>query len=185
MAKKKNPVLERQLKARASLWPDVTDNMLWGGDNAKGYSQVPRVMPLMMSIMDDLSGKGFPVGQTYLEMWCRLREEGFLALNKPEEMAFHTGFSGQRAVRTWKDRVKRLADLGFIDVKPGPSGELSFAIFFNPYHVIKREYLKGNVQEAKWQALVMQALDIKALDFDEIDDEGNLKGPEGKSSEES
>ena len=60
-------------------------------------------MPLMMSIMDDLSGKGFPVGQTYLELWARLRDEQFLTLNQPEEMAFHAGFEGQRALRTWKD----------------------------------------------------------------------------------
>jgi len=25
-------------------------------------------MPLLMNIMDDLSGKGFPVGQVYFEM---------------------------------------------------------------------------------------------------------------------
>lgn len=143
MAKKKNAVLERQLQVRSKLWPDVTDAMLWGGENAQGFSMVPRLMPLMMSIMDDLAGKGFPVGQTYLELWCRLREERFLTLNRPEEMAFHAGFSGQRALRTWKDRVRRLADLGFIDVQDGPLGDLSYAIFVNPYHVLKRHFLSG------------------------------------------
>lgn len=177
MAKTENPVLERQLQARKSLWPEVTDEMLWGGENAKGYAQVPRVMPLMMNVMDQLSGKGQPVGQTYLELWCRLREEGFLTLNKPKEMAFHAGFSGQRAVRTWRDRVKRLIDLGFVNAKPGPEGELSYLIFFNPYHVIKRAYLDGKVPEDKWQALMMRALETKALDFDEIGDDGSLVVP--------
>ena len=51
-------------------------------------------MPLMMSVMDDLSGKGYPVIRTYLEMWSRLRDEQFLTLNRPEEMAFHAGFEG-------------------------------------------------------------------------------------------
>jgi hypothetical protein len=37
-------------------------------------------MPLPMNIMDDLSGKGFPVGQVYFEMWCRLFDECFLVL---------------------------------------------------------------------------------------------------------
>jgi len=174
MAKKKNAVLERQLQVRSKLWPDVTDAMLWGGDDAQGFSMVPRVMPLMMSIMDDLSGKGFPVGQTYLELWCRLREERFLTLNRPEEMAFHAGFSGQRALRTWKDRVKRLAELGFIDVKSGPIGDLSYAIFLNPYHVLKRHSLAGDINAAKWQALVIRALEIGAYDLDEIDDSGDL-----------
>jgi hypothetical protein len=89
-------------------------------------------------------------------------------------MAFHAGFSGQRALRTWKDRVKRLADLGFIGLKEGPLGEYSYAIFFNPYHVIKRHFLKGDVQHAKWQALIVRANEVGAFDFDDIDDKGNL-----------
>ena len=131
-------------------------------------------MPLMMSIMDDLSGKGYPVSRTYLELWVRLREERFLTLNRPEEMAFHAGFEGQRALRTWKDRVQRLADLGFIGLKPGPLGDLSYAVFYNPYHVVKRAYLAGKVQERKWQALVVRANEVRSFDLDELDDEGNL-----------
>ncbi|WP_192899999.1 hypothetical protein [Novosphingobium ginsenosidimutans] len=174
MSKKKNPVLERQLQLRATLWPSITEKMMWGGADVQGFAMVPRVMPIMMGIMDDLSGKGFPVGMTYFELWSRLRDEGFLALNRPEEMAFHAGFSGQRAVRTWKDRVKRLQELGFIDVQPGPLGELSYAIFLNPYHVIKRAYLAGSVQQSKWTALVSRSIEIKAFDLDDIDDQGNL-----------
>jgi hypothetical protein len=120
-----------------------------------------------MSIMDDLSGKGVPVGQTYLEMWCRLFDECFLTLNRHEELAFHAGFSGQRAVRTWRDRVRRLRELEFIDVKSGPMGEFSYALFWNPYHVIRRHYEKGCVQEAKWRALVVRANEIGADDIDQ------------------
>ncbi len=166
-------VLQRQLDARAKLWPDLDSHQLWHMDN-EGWAAVPRLMPLMMSIMDDLSGKGFPVSRPYLEMWARLREEGFLTLNRPEEMAFHAGFEGQRALRTWKDRVQRLADLGLIGLKPGPLGDLSYAVFYNPYHVMKRAYLAGSIQEKKWQALVIRANEVGAFDFDDIDDAGNL-----------
>lgn len=155
--------------------------MLWHMDN-EGWVAVPRLMPLMMSIMDDLSGKGYPVGQTYLEMWCRLREEQFLTLNRPEEMAFHAGFEGQRALRTWKDRVQRLANLGFIGLKSGPLGDLSYAVFYNPYHIIKRAFLNGQVQERKWQALIVRANEISAFDIDDIGDDGNLI-PEEKKEE--
>lgn len=177
MSKAKDAILERQLQVRGTLWPEITDQMIWGGKKVHGFAMVPRVLPLMMSIMDDLSGKGFPVGQTYFEMCSRLMEERFLTLNRPEEMAFHSGFAGQRAVRTWKDRVKRLRDLGFIDVKEGPLGELSYAIVLNPYHVIKRHYLDGKVLAAKWQALVVRSLEIKAYDLDEIDAVGALIPP--------
>lgn len=183
MAKgKSRTILERQLDARRKLWPDLDEKMLWTMDS-DGWVAVPRLMPLMMSIMDDLSGKGFPVGKTYLEMWCRLREELFLTLNRPEEMAFHAGFEGQRALRTWKDRVNRLGQLGFIGLKPGPLGDFSYAVFYNPYHVIKRAYMRGQVRENKWQALVIRANEVGAFDLDDIDDNGNLIVEDGAVQE--
>jgi hypothetical protein len=183
MAKSTRTIIQRQLAARKKLWPDISEEMLWNWKDRKGFIPVPRLLPLMMNIMDDLSGKGFPVGQTYFELWSRLYDELFLTLNRPEEMAFHAGFSGQRALRTWRDRIKRLAELGFIDVKPGPLGDLSYAIFLNPYHIIKRAYLNGLVQEAKWQALVIRANEIGAFDLDDLDDDGNLIVPEDEEEE--
>lgn len=173
MAKTRS-ILKRQLEARAKIWPDVTNQMLWDRTERDGFSTIPRALPLIMNIMDGLSEKGFPIGQTYLEMWCRLYDELFLTLNRPEEMAFYAGFTGQRAVRTWKDRVKRLHDLGFIDLKSGPLGDMSYAVFFNPYHIIKRAYLKGLVAEDKYRALVIRANEIGAFDLDDIDDQGVL-----------
>ena len=167
-------ILQRQLDARRKLWPELTDDMLWSMDK-EGWVALPRLMPLILSMMDDLSGKGFPVSRAYLELWSRMRiEESFLALNRPEEMAFHAGFEGQRALRTWKDRVQRLANLGFIGVKPGPLGGLSYAVIYNPYHVVKRAYLAGQVHENKWQALMIRANEVSAFDLDDIDDEGKI-----------
>jgi hypothetical protein len=167
-------ILQRQLDARRKLWPELTDHMLWSMDK-EGWVALPRLMPLILSIMDDLSGKGFPVSRTYLELWSRMRiEESFLTLNRPEEMAFHAGFEGQRALRTWKDRMQRLANLGFIGVKPGPLGHLSYAVIYNPYHITKRAYLAGQVHENKWQALVIRANEVSAFDLDDIGDEGEL-----------
>jgi hypothetical protein len=171
--RRQRDIAKKQIEARSRLWPELETQMLWHMEN-EGWVAVPRLMPLMMGIMDDLSGKGYPVGQTYFELWCRLREEQFLTLNRPEEMAFHAGFEGQRALRTWKDRVQRLANLGFIGLKAGPLGNLSYAVFYNPYHVIKRACLEGKVQERKWQALVIRANEVGAFDIDDIDDDGNL-----------
>lgn len=164
---KTRSILRRQLDTRERLWPGIANDRLWYRRDRDGFASVPRTMPLIMNIMDDLSGKGFPVGQTYLEMWCRLFDECFLTLNRPEELAFHSGFLGQRAVRTWRDRVRRLRDLGFIDLKSGPMGELSYALFWNPYHVIRAHHDEGRVNEAKWSALVVRANEIAATDLDQ------------------
>lgn len=153
-ARRSRTILRRQLDTREKLWPGVANDRLWYRRERDGFASVPRTLPLIMSIADDLSGKGFPVGQTYLELWCRLFDECFLTLNRPEELAFHSGFSGQRAVRTWRDRMRRLHELQFIDLKAGPLGEFSYALVWNPYHAIRRHYNEGRVQEAKWRALV-------------------------------
>ena len=174
MAKKKaRTILERQLDARARLWPELSDKMLWTMDS-DGWVAIPRVLPLMLSIMDGMSEKGFPVSRTYLEIWSRLREEGFLTLNRQEEMAFHAGFEGQRALRTWRDRISRLASMGFIGVKSGAYGDLSYAVVYSPFHVIKRAFIAGKVPLNKYQALLMRANEVGAWDFDDIDDQGNL-----------
>jgi hypothetical protein len=171
---KARSIQKRQLDARKKLWPELSKDELWAMDN-DGWVALPRLMPLMMSIMDDLSGKGFPVSRTYLELWTRVRiEENFIALNRPEEMAFHAGFEGQRALRTWKDRMQRLAKLGFIGVKGGPLGDLSYAVIYNPYYVIKRAYVAKLVHDNKWQALSIRANEVGAFDVDDLDDEGKL-----------
>lgn len=172
-ARKQRTILERQLEARAKLWPELKAEELWTIDS-EGWAPLPRLMPLMMSIMDDMSGKGFPVSRTYLELWSRLREERFLTLNRPEEMAFHAGFEGQRALRTWKDRVQRLHDLGFIELKDGPLGDLSYAVFYNPYYVIKRAHLNEKVQDRKWQALIIRANELSIFDPDDVGEDGKL-----------
>lgn len=164
--RKSRTILKQKLASRAILWPGVDNSQLWYRRDRDGFVTIPRLMPLIMSIMDDLSGKGFPIGQTYFEMWCRLYDEGFLTLNRPEEMAFHAGFSGQRALRTWRERVRRLHELGFIDLKSGPLGEFSYALFWNPYYVLQRH--RDRIQEAKWRALEIRANEIGATDLDEI-----------------
>jgi hypothetical protein len=175
-APRSNAILKRQLETRDKLWPGVTDKQLWMRKQRQGFATMPRLMPQIMDMMDDLAGKGRPVGQTYLEMWCRLRDECFLVLNSHEEMAFCAGFSGQRAVRTWRERVRLLAELGFINVLPGPTGDLSYALFWNPYHVLKVHYQAGRIRKAKWTALEVRAGEVRATDLD--DDLDALNDPE-------
>jgi hypothetical protein len=154
-------IVRRQLELRATLWADLDEAELWSRHTHDGFSTIPSTMSLIMGIMDDLS-KNHPVSSTYLDLWCRAYDESFVTLSKPREMAFHSGFSSQRAERTWKDRLKILHDLKFIDLKPGPSGPASYALILNPYRVIKRHYDQKTVglREDKFNALRARAIEI-------------------------
>lgn len=159
---------DKQLVLRGQLWPRLTDDDLWMRKQRDGFTTVPRGMPLILDIMNDLS-KNQPIASTYLELWCRAFDECFVTLSKAPEMAFHAGFTGQRAVRTWMQRMARLAELGFISIKPGPSGPMSYALIYNPYKVIQRLYaakMPGLLAD-KYNALLQRTIEIGASDLTE------------------
>ncbi|MGD0259700.1 MAG: hypothetical protein ABSD29_07720 [Verrucomicrobiota bacterium] len=166
--KAQSKIAAKQLQLRNKLWPNIGDDKLWLRKVRTGFTTVPRTMPLLMEIMDSLS-KGKPVSSAYFDLWCRAYDECFVTLNKPREMAFHAGYSGQRAEQTWTDRIRILVKLGFIEVKPGPSGELSYAIILNPYQIIKFHYKKKTpgMREDLFNALLQRANEIGANDLDD------------------
>ncbi|MBI1219758.1 MAG: hypothetical protein GC186_14545 [Rhodobacteraceae bacterium] len=168
MAKKSK--ISIQIEAlRAELWPNVGDLPVWSRKSSDGYTTVPRTLSQIGAIADALSGKGKPLMQTYLELWCRVYDDGFVNLSKQQEIAFSSGFSGQRAVATWRERMKRLKELDFIDIKEGPSGPLSYALMFNPYWTVaKHKAAKtANFPQDRYSALFERALEIGASDLAE------------------
>jgi hypothetical protein len=154
-------IAKRQLELRERLWPDVPDELLWSRHRHDGFTTLPKCMPLMMSIMDDLA-KGQPVSSTFLELWCRTFDESFVTLSKPREIAFHSGFTGQRAERTWRQRLEILERLRFIKLQEGPSGPASYALLLNPYLIIKwhHEQKTPGLRSDKYNALMDRAMEI-------------------------
>ena len=59
-------------------------------------------------------------------------------------------------------------------MKGGPSGDLSYAVIYNPYYVIKRAHIAKQVHDNKWQALAIRANEIGAFDLEDLDDEGKF-----------
>ena len=164
--RRKRIIIQKQLKLRETLWPDIDESRLWIRTVRDGFTTIPRTIPIIMYIMDGLS-KSKPVSSTYLELWCRAFDQCVVTLNNHQEHAFHAGFAGQRAVTTWKERIRILHDLGFIDVKSGPSGDISYALIFNPYDVINRHHKQKHpgITESMFNALVVRAIDIGAKDL--------------------
>jgi len=116
------------------MWPDAEDE-LWDRSLYGGFTTLPKTLPYVARIMDDLS-KGFPLSQTYLALWCATWDNAFVRLNRPADLAFASGFAGERAERTWADRMRRLEALGFIKTKPSGASRLGFAFIPNPHAVI-------------------------------------------------
>ena len=168
--RRSSKIKESQQKLRDRLWPELDESKLWHRKKKKGFITIPRPMPLVMEIMDDMAN-GKPVSSAYLELWCRSFDEGFITLSKQAEIAFASGFGGQRGVSTWRQRMKSLQEMGFIDLKPGPAGPMSYALLWNPYLVIKTHKEQGTpgLREDLYNALMGRAYEIGADDFDEIE----------------
>ncbi len=169
-AVRKNPVkkiAERQAELQRNVFGVINPGHIWHRKRASGFTTIPRTMPLLGAIMDGLAGKGKPVATTYLELWCRSNDDGFITLSKQAETAFASGFTGQRGVSTWKERVRLLERLWFITTKPGVSGNLHYVQLWNPYLAVKfhRNKQTDGFLEDRYNALLERALEIGADDL--------------------
>src|ERR1700679_45073 len=92
--KKRSTASDRRTTLRQQLWPDVTEDMLWLRRQRQGFTTIPRAMPLIGQILDQESGKGFPLSGVYLTLWCWVYDEGIVEVRSPRELAHEAGFSG-------------------------------------------------------------------------------------------
>lgn len=167
MGRRPTKYIKKILALRQRLWPEIKDEDLWHRKRSDGFVTIPRTMPLILGIIEDLT-KGAPAASTYFELWCRAFDEMYVSLSKQRELAFHSGFTGQRAERTWGEKIRKLDELGFISVRPGQAGPLSHALILNPYHVIRRlhEAKYPGLTQDKYNALVERAIEIGADDIE-------------------
>ena len=160
-AAKKNAMRAKYLARRSQLWPALNPDQLWNRKKREGFTTIPRPLPIITRILDELS-KNAPVGNTYLELWCRAHDEYVVDLKSADELAFHSGFTGERATTTWRARMRKLAELGFIDIQPGASSEFGFALIYDPYQVIKAIRAKSPhaISQRSYNALVARCTEI-------------------------
>lgn len=179
--KRRTKIARQKLALRGSLWPKLDEDRLWRREISDGWLSVPRAMPLLMQIMDNLS-KGKPVSSTYFDLWCRTYDDSFIVANKAREMAFFSGFTGERAERTWASRMRILEELGFIDIAEGPNGSISYVLIYNPYQTVMKHFQAGSINAASFNALRQRMIEIGAQDLDEA--KTDAKSAKSKSAEE-
>ena len=85
--------------------------------------------------------------------------------------AKEAGYLGERNVTTWREHLRVLKELGFIDYAAGLAGPCQFVLLLNPYHAVKALHEKGWVQQEAYTTLFQRAQEIGATDLDEDDDE--------------
>ena len=138
---RRSGMAERAAALMAIHFPDFPEAWLWRRKKAKGFTTVPRTLPLAMEAIDHLS-KGQPAGHTLFCLWARAPDGPLLVIENPATFAAEAGFTGTRAVDTWRRRMKVLRDLQFLTTKKGPSGDFHYVLLLNPNVAV--EYLRQN-----------------------------------------
>jgi hypothetical protein len=161
---------ERAKQQMEIQFPDYANELLWQRKVNDGYSTIPRTLPLAMQSIDAQS-KGQPAGHTLLCLWIRAPDFPFLTIDAPAIFAAETGFEGERAVDTWRRRMRSLRDLGFIEAKKGPTGDFHYVLLLNPNVGIKKMHRAGKLQTALYGRFRDRLIDIGAQndisDYDE------------------
>jgi hypothetical protein len=150
-------------KLRETLWADMPDEDLWLRQNQKGFTTIPRTMPIIVNIIDSLT-KNAAAGYTYFCLWCRSFDAQVIIIDNPAEVAAESGFSGERAVSTWRQRMKVLREHGFIKCVGGVH-DYHYVLVLNPHKVIKKK--AGEIQRKLYAQLIARACDVGARDMTE------------------
>lgn len=157
--KKISKAQEKAKALRDSFWPDLDESRLWNRKTSNGFTTIPRTMPLIMNIIDVLS-KNKPAGRTYFALWCRSFDQSFLVIDNPMTLAAEAGFTGERAVSTWKERMRRLVEFGFIDARKGTTGDFHYVLLLDPHKVADK--LRDEIQDGMLMQLRERMFEIGA-----------------------
>lgn len=163
---KRMKMAERAQQQMDIHFPNVPAPFIWHRKTNDGYISIPRTLPLVMQAID-MQSKGKPAGHTLFCLWARSPDHTFVTIENPTTFASETGFVGERAVDTWRRRMKTLRDLMFIHTKPGPSGEFHYVLLINPNVAMERMRVGGLVQDVLYSRFIDRVVDIGA--FGEIE----------------
>ncbi|HEL3221312.1 hypothetical protein [Stenotrophomonas sp. PSU-St7] len=132
---------ERAEHQRQIHFAGVDDAWIWNRKKNNGFSTVPRTLPIAMQAADEQS-KGQPPGHVLFCLWARAPDHPVLVIDNPITFAAEAGFTGPRAVDTWRRRMKRLQELQLIVAKAGPSGDFHYVLLTNPNSAV--EWMRSN-----------------------------------------
>lgn len=128
-------------------YPGYPAEWLWIRGKNHGFSTVPRTLPIAMQALNELPGH--PAGHTLFCLWARSPDHPLVIIESQATFAGEAGFTGTRAVDTWRRRMKILKEHAFIDTRKGTSGEFHYVLLLNPNVALERMndsgHLSGNV----------------------------------------
>lgn len=160
-AKRRLTMAERAQQLMLVHFPDIPEALKWTRKTHDGFSTIPRTLPIAMQIID-ADSKGQPAGHVLFCLWARMPDHPVITIENPSTFAAEAGFLGERAVDTWRRRMKKLRELNFIMTKPGASGEFHYVMLTNPNAAVEWMRNHGKVQDGLYSRFIERLPEIGA-----------------------
>lgn len=159
---KRMKMAERSQQQKDLHFPGIDPVFLWHRKTNDGYITIPRTLPIAMQAVDMQSTKGQPAGHALFSLWARSPDNSVVIIENPATFAAEAGFTGERAVDTWRKRMKILRDLWMIQTKTGASGEFHYVLLMNPNVSIEWMRSHGKVQDGLYGRFIDRVMEIGA-----------------------
>ncbi|MEC7523843.1 MAG: hypothetical protein VYE22_28430 [Myxococcota bacterium] len=124
------------MKRRDTLWPNAEDLVF--DDKAGGWAPIPRVVPLVAGLINNLDRVN--AGHLYTVLWARNFGTGLVEVHDPVLLAFESGYAktAGRAERTFRERIEVLCELRFIETKPRGTRAHAYVLLHDPHRAVLR-----------------------------------------------
>jgi hypothetical protein len=166
MNKSKKPDQRRE-QIREQRWPEAGDR-IWKGTQEKGWWPAPRVLPLLLHLTKDKKIVGNKdCSRVYLELLSRDFGQGLVEIRDEDEHAFCAGYTGNRARRSWQERMRLLAKNGFIEIAAKGNRAIGYVLIVHPARVATKLRGERKVTEQWWEMLQQQLIDSGAGALDD------------------
>lgn len=158
--KNRSPASKRKA-IRERIFGDSSNYSLWNRQKDNGYVHLPRVLPLVVNILDSLS-KGKPLGATYLALWFRTFDEMIIDTSDESAIAYESGFHSERRITSWQGRIALLEDFGFIKTQKIGS-RYQYVLILHPVKAVEELNSKGLIQKEMYELFVHRAYAVGAI----------------------
>lgn len=162
--RQRKKLTDRRTDLREEYWPG-SESEIWSRKSADGFATIPRVLPLVAALVRLLAkGSDGDPTSVYMELWSRATDEGIVQIKDEHECAYASGYTGNRAHRTWKERMGTLVDFGVIKAQASGNREYSAVLLVNP--LLAAAHLKADkkrkVPPEWWSAFKARADEVGA-----------------------
>lgn len=153
----------RRLRRRNELWPEAEH--LAAKPYETGWWKASRALPLLLSLTRDRKITGrLDCSAVYVDLLSRDYGQGFVEILDEADHAFCSGYFGERAVRSWRERMEMLAEASFIKIKPKANRRVGYALIVDQYTVARDLHAQNKVNDTWWQNY-LQRLDAAGVDL--------------------